>query len=617
MLLDMQDVFPVIPGDTDYRIFAEDDSDIPGLDIIFLLGGYFYHTSFDTLERLLPGSIQARGENLFSLLKAFSSSSNLRNAQQRASAKASAGTFDDQRAVFFDYLSLFMILYSKKAAMVLHCIPVIIFVVMPFVLRLPSMGFNSALATLQDFVKGVLLHAIGIILAVVVPIMFSILRLLFSSQAMNWFRYPCLAFMMFIPSSLIGILIPRFFWKSFPTSQDIIALKTSQEELCEEARFWGGFGYYALFTMAYILAGLSGGFLTFTMAASMLLAWFCFRVSARVSGLLSVRSAMYYLIPLIPCLIYSAYFGGFLVQFLIEKMGMMGSLPPPYGFFVPDIIVAAVIGIVTGICMGPLVPICGHWLARTSILTFLLHITVLALALSSQFFPYSSEAPKRVVFQHTLVTSGVGKIMESTYDFSVVDSNSLHFVFKNSREVAKKLDLVPDLYLDTVKLSEQKNWLALFPVNFLFSNSLKFPSSSEDIVKDYQHLPSLSTFKLQALSNDGSRRVHLELDLGSLKEVWVTVLNITGPLSSWSFAENILPAPETMNNGPPSYILRLSGSGSENWRFWLEANSSETLRVEVAVLDQHLVDDAEKLKSLFPSWVDVIAYSSFISTYTF
>ncbi|KAL2336966.1 hypothetical protein Fmac_011412 [Flemingia macrophylla] len=59
-----EDVFPIIPGDTDYRIFSEDYGNIPGLDIIFLLGGYFYHTSYDTVERLIPGSIQARGENL-------------------------------------------------------------------------------------------------------------------------------------------------------------------------------------------------------------------------------------------------------------------------------------------------------------------------------------------------------------------------------------------------------------------------------------------------------------------------------------------------------------------------------------------------------------------------
>ncbi|KAK9116619.1 hypothetical protein Sjap_015566 [Stephania japonica] len=34
-----------------------------------------------------------------------------------------------------------------------------------------------------------------------------------------------------------------------------------------------------------------------------------------------------YALLMIPSLIYSVYFGGFLVQFLIEKMGMMGSLP--------------------------------------------------------------------------------------------------------------------------------------------------------------------------------------------------------------------------------------------------------------------------------------------------
>lgn len=49
----MQDVFGIIPGDTDYRIFAKDHGNIPGLDIILLLGGYYYHTSYDTMDRLM------------------------------------------------------------------------------------------------------------------------------------------------------------------------------------------------------------------------------------------------------------------------------------------------------------------------------------------------------------------------------------------------------------------------------------------------------------------------------------------------------------------------------------------------------------------------------------
>lgn len=38
-------------------MFATDYGDIPGLDIIFLLGGYYYHTSYDTVDRLLYASI--------------------------------------------------------------------------------------------------------------------------------------------------------------------------------------------------------------------------------------------------------------------------------------------------------------------------------------------------------------------------------------------------------------------------------------------------------------------------------------------------------------------------------------------------------------------------------
>jgi len=37
-------------------MFAEDYADIPGLDIIFLLGGYYYHTTFDTVDRIVYAS---------------------------------------------------------------------------------------------------------------------------------------------------------------------------------------------------------------------------------------------------------------------------------------------------------------------------------------------------------------------------------------------------------------------------------------------------------------------------------------------------------------------------------------------------------------------------------
>lgn len=57
-----------------------------------------------------------------------------------------------------------------------------------------------------------------------------------------------------------------------------------------------------------------------------------------------------------------------------------------------------------GWCFGPLAPVAGRWLSKTSILHVFLQITVVALAVSSQLFPYSTGAPKRVVLQHTFVT---------------------------------------------------------------------------------------------------------------------------------------------------------------------------------------------------------------------
>lgn len=59
-----------------------------------------------------PGSIQARGDNLFSILKAFANSSMLKTAHERESHEATTNSEKNERAVFFDYLSLFMVCYK-------------------------------------------------------------------------------------------------------------------------------------------------------------------------------------------------------------------------------------------------------------------------------------------------------------------------------------------------------------------------------------------------------------------------------------------------------------------------------------------------------------------------
>lgn len=51
--------------------------------------------------------------------------------------------------------------------------------------------------------------------------------------------------------------------------------------------------------------------------------------------------------------------------------------------------------------------------------------------------------------------------METTYDFAVVDSNPLPFVFKHSPEVANTLHINTEFSFDAVKQSHQEAWMVV------------------------------------------------------------------------------------------------------------------------------------------------------------
>lgn len=56
--------------------------------------------------------MQARGDNLFSLMKAFANSSNLLTAQERESLGDSASQSKEERPIFFDYFARFLVCYN-------------------------------------------------------------------------------------------------------------------------------------------------------------------------------------------------------------------------------------------------------------------------------------------------------------------------------------------------------------------------------------------------------------------------------------------------------------------------------------------------------------------------
>ncbi|KAL5537928.1 hypothetical protein UlMin_045761 [Ulmus minor] len=353
-------------------------------NIIFLLGGYFYHTSYDTVEKLfytlyLLVCIQAHGDNMFNITKAFT---------------ILAKPYEGDQAIFFDYLTWFMVCNKPLDLLMINLL---------FDWHLiESSTLRSWFATSFDFIKGLLFHSIGVILAIIFLVSFAILRFLFVSNAMNWFSHPYLVDMMFVPCALVGLLIPRIVWNCFPHSRDVSVLY-------DEASFWGAFGLCAILTVAYLVVGLSGGFLTFMLSVSILL------------------SVVFHVIPQISCLAYGVYFSWFIIEPLVRFWSTVGLTLTLFfvlatqlnythlRFFIPDVVVATTIGVVIWWYVGPLILVCGCWLARPSIMQFLLHLTVLGLALSSQFFPYTTAVPKRVIFSIPPMKNVLRKVSVTTY----------------------------------------------------------------------------------------------------------------------------------------------------------------------------------------------------------
>jgi hypothetical protein len=605
-----QDVFPLIPGDTDYRVFSQDFSDIPGLDILFILDGYVYHTGYDRPEKVGRESLQARGENLISLLQAFTSAPELKNSTDRATNPEPV----EKRPIFFDVFGQWMVIYSQKVAVGLHLLP------LGVVLLIPNYASKGVQSTVNKRIRlvlvGLVVQTLGCVLATVLPLFIAILRLSVSSTAMTWFAHPWIAYLMFVPASLAGLLLPRAIWYG----QIKISNEVEQKEL-DWGSHWGGVALNALASAGWTLLGVGSGYLNFYWALFMMPALSIFQAMQRTFGKDSVFSMLGYVLPGMLPAAYICYYMAICIQFITEKMGMSGTFPLPYAFYVADAILAVVVGFFVSLAVSPLLPILGNWIAKPPAIRFLLYLSIGSAAISSQLFPYSAAAPKRVVMGHSFRTSGPDEVLKSSYNFATIDPNPMKFVWKNVRALPQALQM--DTSTEAVIKADPNVFLALYPISRLLTQAAEIPASiSEGTKKHLLPLPHLRVIEAEqgdhteASVSSGRRRVHLEINLGALDQVWSTVMNITGPLASWSFADGKLPKTESIAGGPPSYISRLTGdSTGGRWQFWLEAYSLDPLRIELAVLDQQVDVETQSIIDLFPSWVAVVAGSMYLSTY--
>ncbi|KAK1261119.1 hypothetical protein QJS04_geneDACA002426 [Acorus gramineus] len=109
-----QDLFlsGAIKSATDFQVYKE-VAGLSGLDFAYADTSAVYHTKNDKLKLLKPGSLQHLGENMLAFLLQAGSSSYIANG------KASE-TEPVEKAIYFDILGMYMVVYHERLASLLH-----------------------------------------------------------------------------------------------------------------------------------------------------------------------------------------------------------------------------------------------------------------------------------------------------------------------------------------------------------------------------------------------------------------------------------------------------------------------------------------------------------------
>jgi hypothetical protein len=105
---------------------------IPGLDFAYNQYGYFYHTKYDTYDKIPIESLQQTGQNILHLTHALANATELFDME----------SFFGGYAVFFDILNWFMITYSSVVASIIHSFMLIFSVSLVFI-TLAMIGQNT------------------------------------------------------------------------------------------------------------------------------------------------------------------------------------------------------------------------------------------------------------------------------------------------------------------------------------------------------------------------------------------------------------------------------------------------------------------------------------------
>ncbi|KAH8389208.1 hypothetical protein KR200_000755 [Drosophila serrata] len=370
----------ILPSDTDFGIFTKYGS-IVGLDIAQLINGYFYHTKYDRFENIPRGSIQNTGENLLSLVRALSNSTQVENT----------AAYTSGHAVFFDVLGLYFVSYTESIGVTLNYSVAAVTLILIFVSvwRTASISNVSLGNVLCWFILILIVQIIAFVLGLGLPVVVAYLFDMYG-LSLTYFSTPALMIGLYICPSLLGLSLPSYIY--------LRLRKNSKVAFAQQLQL-------VLHGHAAVLAILAIGITVYGLRSAYVITWtlvfYALPLAINLLTTLHDRGFSWTGVLKITQVVPFAYNSYLIYTFLVTLVPMMGRFGRSTN---PDLIISALNGLGTILAMGFLIPLVNMFRRPTMILFSLLAISGITIYVASSTqlgFPYRPKTNvERVPYLH-------------------------------------------------------------------------------------------------------------------------------------------------------------------------------------------------------------------------
>ncbi|XP_030383248.1 endoplasmic reticulum metallopeptidase 1-like [Scaptodrosophila lebanonensis] len=589
----------LLPSDTDFRIFR-DYGNVPGLDMAQINNGYVYHTIFDSYKVVPRRSLQSSGENVLPLVRAFANASEMYNTEEHS----------EGHSVFFDFLGLFFVYYSKTTGTALNCSIGVLGLVLVCV-SLWRIGRVSDVSLPQVSIWfGIILalNVLGTILCLGLPLLMAVMYDA-GDRSLTYFTSTWLMIGLYIIPAIIGLSLPTTLFYSFKRNENIshdYHLQMSLHAHC-----------VIMALIAIILSAIS---LRTPYLCMISMIFYCLALLINLLSSLHDREYYWALIiqicHLMPFLYFCYLFYTFLCVF-IPMMGRNGSA------INPDLYIALMCGVCTFFALGFVTPLISMFRRSKSVLAGLAIVMFIfcMIAVSSVGFPYR---PKTSVMRVNFLQ--VQRIFYE-YDGSVVLNDSGYYFDFQDRRLAHPLkDTSVDLSgLVSIEADCDKHLMCGVPCfNHRWCKARRqgqWLPRAEPV-----QVPGPSSLELLNKTILNSNAIRFQFALNGPPHMSLFIAPLKGvSVQDWSFIRNMLDNPNEFS--APYHIFFSYGIDNSTLNFHIDFETTDgnfnvplfELGVSAHYVSYDYERDATSQKFItdFPDFVHVMEWPTLYKRYIF